>query len=557
MEIVPDKAQYRPNEAVCLTACLAAPASTPVAVSATVFELEQPVATLTATVPAGESSAALRWQAPAGRSHAAYGVIATAGDATATTAFDVADAWWHAPRLGFLTDFSAGETLSETQRRLATLARLHVNCLYFYDWMYAHYQYLPPEPVFVDPMGRELALPTLRRKVRAAHALGMAALAYAPAYVAENAFARAHPEWCLYRGDGEPFNVARLFYIMDFRPGTPWQEWILREYATAVAEVGFDGVQIDQYGYPKKALSYPGRLGDPALDLAKLFLPFIRAADAAVRAVNPAARVVFHATNNWPLREVAAGPQVFNYIPVFGPHLTYRDLRDLVAGARLLTPQKPVVLGAYLKPFRAGPSAGALAALRLLMAAVHGGGGYLLALGEGDGVLTEGYFPNYVRLGEAGLAVIRPYCDFIVRFGPLLTAPPEEDVSETQAGGVTPHYTLHGVPASPAAQPGTVWLTIREHPGLSSVQLINLLGSDGVWDRPQAEPPRLTDLHLSAHVLQPVASVLWASPDADGVTLRPVPFRVEHDPRVGYVLHCTIPELRYWDLVLIRWESRG
>jgi len=407
VEVYAGKAQYRPGEAVALRVDgLGSALAGGSRIEVEVLELHRLVARLVADIPDGADQVQLHWQAP-DREYAAFGleahVLAPGGEVIArgTGAVDVAALWWRTPRMGFVTDFSPAETLTETRRRMQAMVRLHLTCLYFYDWMFTHHQYLPPEENFVDSMGRHLSLLVVRRKVRLAKELGMAPLAYASVYGAEEAFVREHPDWALYRSDGVAFSLARLFYVMDFRLGTGWVDHLLAQYRQAIAEVGFAGVVIDQYGYPKKALPHPGTYGSAPIDLGDHFAPFINAADAAVRAVDPDARVVFHAQNNWPTRKVSGAGQVVTYIFVYSPHRTYRDLRDLIMGALSLAPHKPVVLGALPDPGIGND------ALLLLLAVIHACGGYQVLLGEGHGVLTTGYFPDYARLAGEVMPSIR------------------------------------------------------------------------------------------------------------------------------------------------------
>lgn len=273
--------------------------------------------------------------------------------------------------------------------------------------------------------------------------------------------------------------------------------------------------------------------------------PFIDAADAAVRAADPGARVVFHALNNWPMRKVAAARQVVTYIQVYSPHRTYRDLRDLIVGALSLSLEKPVVLGALLDP------ATGSGALLLLFAVIHACGGYQLLLGEGDGILASGYFPDYARLGSDVLPSVTAYHDFIVRYGPWMHRAPAEDVSETHAGGVTEDYSFEGVPTNSSGLPGHVWTIVREHEGLVSIQLVNLLASDGLWSQPQPQPPVVTNLQVTCRVLEPVSAIYVASPDWTGGSLIPVTFETDVDPQMGGVVRFAVPRLEVWNMLLL------
>ena len=59
-----------------------------------------------------------------------------------------------------------------------------------------------------------------------------------------------------------------------------------------------------------------------------------------------------------------------------------------------------MVLAAYLVPFADGCTPGAQWALRLAMATVFSHGGHYLLCGEGNGVLTHPYYPNFARVDE-------------------------------------------------------------------------------------------------------------------------------------------------------------
>ena len=73
----------------------------------------------------------------------------------------------------------------------------------------------------------------------------------------------------------------------------------------AVRRMGFDGIHLDQYGFPKTAYSASGDL----VDLATAFPPLIDRSRAAVVAARPSAGVIFNAVDNWPIETVASTSQ--------------------------------------------------------------------------------------------------------------------------------------------------------------------------------------------------------------------------------------------------------
>src|ERR1051325_4905134 len=88
----------------------------------------------------------------------------------ATTAFDVLSSWTEFPRYGFLTDFSPSRPDPETV--LKKLTHFHLNGLQFYDWQYRNDELLAPTEEYVDPLGRDMSLASVRGLVDVAHEHG-------------------------------------------------------------------------------------------------------------------------------------------------------------------------------------------------------------------------------------------------------------------------------------------------------------------------------------------------------------------------------------------------
>ena len=218
----------------------------------------------------------------------------------ATTAIDVALHWSAAPRYGFFADFDPEEPAEESTRRADDLLRLHVNVIQFYDWMASHHTFLPDTDEFTDPLGRRLSHEVVRRKIALAHERGMAALAYGALYGAEAEFSQAHPDWLLYDGRHQPLALAKIFYLQDFGPASPWREWIIGQYEQAVDRLGFDGIHIDQYGYPKRALSRASGAWR-SFDVGAAFPGFVEEAAARILERRPTGGSIFNCVNAWPL----------------------------------------------------------------------------------------------------------------------------------------------------------------------------------------------------------------------------------------------------------------
>lgn len=470
----------------------------------------------------------------------------------ASTALLAASHWRLVPRYGFLSEFAA-DGADAASERVRELAKFHVTIVQFYDWMYRHYQFQPPRSAtgelpdsFIDAMGREVSPRSVAQRVEECHASGMAAIAYGAVYGPEPEYILERPDWLLYDAAGEPIHLIELFYITDLRPGG-WREQILGEFEGAVAELGFDGIHMDQYGFPKLAYDSSGALVDLSVD----FPSIIDEAAARVRRAKPGAGVIFNAVNDWPIDTVARSDQEAVYIEVWSPHDSYRDLTDLIRRARDLS-GKQVILSAYLLPFHQGGE-GAEWALRYITAVIAAAGGHHLVLGEGTAVLREPYYPDHGQLSAGGARRTRRYYDHSAAYTHYLHAPDLRPVTRTFTTGINTAFTLAGAPAAAVPQAGAVWVSVAQRPGQFVLNLVNLTAvTDDSWNVAQPAAPRLEGLTLSCEPFVRVARATWASPDgtpgeAGGVLAMELEARVAEDGQVTIEL----PPLRLWGTLVI------
>jgi dextranase len=491
-------------------------------------------------VPFGQSTLSLALPVPESgpRGYEAVLALEVAGQAyRAGTAVLAVRHWREAPRYGFLSEFPPDDP---AQDRVRALARFHITVVQFYDWMYRHYRFLPPEDRFTDVMGREMSLETVRRRVEACHGSAMAALAYGAVYGAEPEYVEQHPDLVLRDAAGAELSLIDLFYITDLRSGSAWREQILGEYEKAVSEVGFDGIHMDQYGFPKWSYDSTGNV----VDLGAEFGGLIDEAAGRVTRVKQGAGVLFNAVNNWPVERVAASDQDAVYIEVWPPHDRYRDLVDLVRRARDLS-GKHAVLAAYLEPFREGGE-GAESAALLATAVIACAGGFHLLLGEGTGVLRDPYYPNHGHMSEGFARRMRRYYDHTAALHAYLFDPARRDVSDAFFGGVNTEISLTGSPAAVQPEAGAVWTTVRHGRGELVVNLVNLVGvADSRWNAPKEIPETLAGLTLRLSNHFSLGRVTWsspdgASPDADALALELAPVA----SAAGTVV--ALPDLQTW-----------
>ncbi len=557
-DIAPDKATYRPGETAHVSVSVtndgerhlqARLSLALVNINDTVTEIEQKVG-----LEPGAATTLLFDFTPPPAPMQGYGLDATlygeggSALAHASGALDVLERWSQAPRYGFLSDFGPEQTESDVEARSDSLRRYHLNVVQFYDWMWRHYKLLPPSGAgnaFTDALGRRLSLRTVRHATERVQAGGGAAMAYGAVYGAEPEFADIHPELRLYDEEGKPISLAELFYIMNIDPASPWVHLIVAEFAEAVREIGFDGIHLDQYGFPRTARDSTGKI----VDLALCFPSLIDKARSAVAAAKPGAGVIFNAVTNWPIETVAPTSQDAVYIEVWPPYESYNDLRNLISEGKRLGGGKQVILAAYLSPFldvREEDVPQAEAAALLSTAAIAASGGFHLLLGERNGVLCDPYYPKYATLRPEFVPRMRTYYDFLVRYEELISAPSVEDWSHEQLAEST-----SGVALRAQAERGTVWAIQRRKPGYRIMHLLNLTDqSDITWNALRTPPTQITDFEVRLGDLPPVQDVLAVSPDTRMGRPVPVQWRQENG-----LLYARLPQLHVWTVLICRLQE--
>ncbi len=510
-------------------------------------------------VPAGDHCVTLPLQLPRA-SFRGYGIDLTLRSddghplGQESTALDVLDDWTQAPRYGFLADFAPAS--EDAVAAVSTLARYHVNVVQFYDWMWRHYALMPPGDEFVDACGRRLSFQAVQEKLAACRMHGMAALGYAAVYAAEAEYALAHPEEMLYNAAGVPYSLEELFYIMNIHPGNPWRIRILAEMARAVREVPFDGLHLDQYGFPGEQAFGPPPERVP-YDLAADFPPFINDARTVIRQARPGSRVIFNAVKNWPIEAVAPTSQDATYIEVWPPYESYYDLQKLILGAHRLAPQKQVILAAYLEPLKGAqgndlPSAEA--ATRLASAAIWANGSFHLLMGERNGLLCDPYYPAYATMRPGFARVMRRYYDFVVRYENALSDLRLVTMTKAQAQSMV---RIFRVSSSFTAEAGQVWAIVRRMPGLCTISLINLSAAiDTNWNTPKPFPPPLHNLKVEIRVEGGIRSVFAASPDRDMGRPHPLAHHLIQKDGATWV-HMSLPRLDYWSMIVVKTSSKN
>jgi dextranase len=356
---------------------------------------------------------------------------------------------------------------------------------------------------------------------------------------------------------------------MDISPDSPWTDHIAREFRRVIAEAGFDGLHLDQYGFPKRALR-PARSGDGGtepVDLAACYPAFINRVKQELLPIRPDVGLIFNNVSAYPVHTTASADQEAVYIEVWPPYERYADLKRLIDRGRELGGGKHVILAAYLHAFKeampeprgpvdeAGVTAAENGAL-LTMATVLASGGFHLALGEEGAVLTEAYYPDYRPMRPAFAAEVRRWCDFAVRHSEALHGFDLTDLSMMYTGGINAEIRFFHESAAfhPEGGPGTVWTMVKRGRDGLVLHLLNLTGveSDRWNEGKAARPTPVEGIRCEVAAETWTAEVYAASPDDVSPALRPVPYELEDSTEHGKKIVFTLPPLRIWTMVLIR-----
>jgi dextranase len=412
----------------------------------------------------------------------------------AATSFDILSNWRDFPRYGFLTDFSASRPDPNTV--LKKLARFHINGLQFYDWQYRHDQLLSPAETYIDPLGREMSLSSVRALVHAAHRHGMAAMPYLAIYAASAEFWRTHLDWALYDQAESPIAFGDNFLgLMDPSHKSPWSRHLLNEGRRVLEEIPFDGLHIDQYGDPKNAWDSQGN----PVDLPQSFVDFIQAASDQHRDQT----VLFNAVGSWPIEALAQAAVDFLYIEVWPPDVEYSHLAEIVLNAIRLSNGKAVVIALYLPSNRTTNN---LFADAVIIAC----GGTRIELGEDARLLSDPYFPRNEEISPELFSKLRKNSDFMVRNGewlrPINLSDAEREVwsqAELNPGFISSY--------------ASIWTVARRYPKNTVIQLVNFTGIDAHqrWDETHATPIPCEEVMLRIQISHRPTQVLWDCPEID------------------------------------------
>ena len=512
---------------------------------------------------AGRSRVVFPWKTPT-NDFRGYGVdvdLVVDGQVrdSRSTAIDVSSGWTRFPRMGFFSDYPAGD---EAATLASGLAMFHLNVIQFYDWKWTHDRLVPrgadgqPLNIFTQVGGHVQSFATVKRKIAAVQAQRMAALSYNLMYGDSGNAEPEHVEWAAFKvpnstnlGDIRQHDAGNYkIWVMDVS-NPDWKRHIFGQFADAMDQAGFDGIHLDNLG-GQWNYKYNSDTGIPEREE---FPKFINETRAFLRQAHPGAVVTHNDVMGNYLPEIARSDADIYYTEVWSRY-SYRDLRDNIREVQAAAPGKAVVLAAYInrKPWdeMGDPAQPPLptfindASARLLDACIFASGAFHIELGDNVQMLVNEYFPARTPRMHAGLArALRDLYDFAVRYENFLFA----DVRD--APGVRSESPTHRLSSEGAA--GAIWtLAKARDDGVLALNLINLDSVDDQWRNPCANPAPQTNIALKVRPDAKIRRVFLATPDDGLGHLHELSFESGTDANGDFVAF-TVPRLEFWNLVVL------
>ncbi|MCT4562754.1 MAG: glycoside hydrolase family 66 protein [Maledivibacter sp.] len=471
-----------------------------------------------------------------------------------SSSFDVVDNWRRSTRYGFLSDFYTEE--KDDMQDLENMRKFHINLVQFYDWMYRHDDLIPKSEEFQDLMGRSLNLGTVKSKINTCHRYGMKAIAYGAVYAASEAFYKEHRDWALYNSSGRVVDFIGKFYIMNISEKCGWHRHIINEYKKAIKEVDFDGIHMDTYGFPKRAISKINDV-ERVENLEEHFPILINNTRNELEKVKDDICLIFNNVGNWPVDTVARAEQDAMYIEVWDPYERYGHLKKIIDWAKTYSGNKPVILAAYLRPYideaHRDIEKANMAAL-LATSVIAANGAYHLILGEKNGVLTQGYYVDYSTLDDNFVRQIRNYYDYIIRYSNLLFDHELRDVSMTHICGDNLEYVFENVDISTYGEADKVWIIVKEKPIRKVINFINLKGNDDYWNKGKNKVEYVNDITLKIQIESKVKSVFITTPDQNMGRPQKLKYTILDGDR-GKNLVVKVDQIKIWSTLVVEFEE--
>lgn len=461
-----------------------------------------------------------------------------------TTAFDVMDKSSESPRYGFVSDFSS----FDIDEGIRQMNKLHLTLIQFYDWMYRHHELVPRERYFIDPMKRKVDADIIKNKISKVHEYNMKAIAYGAMYGAENEYYDNDKNDLMMYNNDEEIIFINIIGMMDISSNTKWRKHIINEFSKSITLMDFDGIHIDQYGFPKYAKSTTNEY----IDLANEIPTFINDTINETKGLKDEVIIDFNYVNNWPIDTISDSNQEFSYIEVWDPNDTYNDFARIITEAKLYSNNRPVVIAAYIHAYQDDIEEIEKETSALLtMATIYSQGAYPLLFGEHNGILSDPYYVNYSKYSDKFFAIIKNYQDFIVKYKELLFNN-KRDITYTYANGINGEFKVRNFDTSSNFKEKTIALKLYECKEFKTIHLINLYNQENsIWNVGKKHINELKDVIIDYLVYGDIECIYYASPDFENGKFIELDYSfIEHEQ--GKAITFTIPKLLVWTMIYIK-----
>lgn len=438
----------------------------------------------------------------------------------------VLNSWTESPRYGFLTDF--GEGRFNVDKTMDYLAQYHINSLQYYDWMYDYGYLVSKEENYKDAWNRERNISNfvLKELIREGHEKNIFSMGYVPIYGVERNLGLDHPEWLLYEIKGEnyePVDFYQKILITNTYQDSGWTKFLIQQCKETL-KFGFDGIHLDQYGYPKDYASFYLENNEykPYIT-SKGFREFINELKQQTEAP-----VIFNYVNNWPKEIQSQAKADAIYIEPWESCNTYEDMYKMIKEAKERS-KKNVITAAYINPsFEEN--------IILTDAVIAISGGRRLELGEYLLILGGPYFPGDADIVSQDLLnKLRNYYDYQVRYEELF------DILEKEV-------ELKGNNLSLNPKNDSIWYNVKMNSKYVFINLVNFVGtSTNFWRMKTKKPNTINDIEIFIP-LNNIKNVYFASAD-NQLFFSKIDFLEKED---GLIVK--VPTLEYWSTILIELE---
>jgi dextranase len=380
--------------------------------------------------------------------------------------------------------------------------------------MYRHDKLLPPSIEFIDPLGRELSLRVVEKRIKTAHQNNMAAMPYTAIYAASPNFAIQHPKWGLYNEEHTLYDFAEGF-LKIMNPASDWRQHFINECLSVLDALPFDGIHVDQYGEPQSGFAHDATPVDLPQSLAETLCELHSA-------LPDDKTLLFNLVHNWPLQIIARSPVNFLYCEIWPPKTALRDLMHITQQNWLASGRKTPVVAVYIDPVHQFTA-------KMVECVILASGGYHLVHGEDGLYLSDPYFPKAVYPDAELRHYLQQIADLAVAYQELLS----------HAHPIEIEYQI--------AEP--IWLIPRQTNTQLVLNLLNV-SPDEQWNQAIAPMAIQEDIPVQLTVDRAVKQVWCVSADEIAPPMI-LDFSVTNDQ-----MKFSVPRIETWTMICIELESK-